>query len=275
MPPPGTIFTPSIIKNLTQTLSSFGTSGYPLLPTLSHLLFRASSLGGAISSNRFDRFNRKASVLIPLISIANEPHILFTQRSTIVGSHKGQISFPGGHVEEGESSLDAAIRETYEELGPMYIPSSSTTASESFQGEEEEILTYVQALGQTGTIPAITGTMVRPILGFINRPLSSKADLPQTFKNKSHDEVSTIFALSLKELSASEGEGHFTNPNPAKGPLGQTMATFRGGFKGPTYDSGLAEGSKIWGLTAMILQPLLKDLLVPAFYGTDIEEGVK
>lgn len=41
----------------------------------------------------------------------------FTKRSDSVGSHKGQVSFPGGRRERGESAIDAALRETKEEVG--------------------------------------------------------------------------------------------------------------------------------------------------------------
>lgn len=43
--------------------------------------------------------------------------VLFTLRTNNLDSHAGQISFPGGHSEVGESDIDTAIRETYEETG--------------------------------------------------------------------------------------------------------------------------------------------------------------
>jgi 8-oxo-dGTP pyrophosphatase MutT (NUDIX family) len=42
---------------------------------------------------------------------------LLTVRSSYVAAHAGQIGFPGGGVEPGESSRDAAVRELGEELG--------------------------------------------------------------------------------------------------------------------------------------------------------------
>lgn len=45
-------------------------------------------------------------------------HILFTERSTTVKTHKGQIGFPGGHRELGDKDLrETALRETEEEIG--------------------------------------------------------------------------------------------------------------------------------------------------------------
>jgi 8-oxo-dGTP pyrophosphatase MutT (NUDIX family) len=59
-----------------------------------------------------------AAVLIPLFSDNGEYKILFTKRSTHVKTHKGQISFPGGVVEETDRSLqETALREAYEEIG--------------------------------------------------------------------------------------------------------------------------------------------------------------
>ena len=44
--------------------------------------------------------------------------MLFTKRSaTRVGSHRGHVSFPGGHIEVGETARDAALREYDEEVG--------------------------------------------------------------------------------------------------------------------------------------------------------------
>lgn len=59
-----------------------------------------------------------AAVLIPLFTANGEPKILFTKRSMQVKDHKGQISFPGGVVEETDQGLEeTALREAYEEIG--------------------------------------------------------------------------------------------------------------------------------------------------------------
>jgi 8-oxo-dGTP pyrophosphatase MutT (NUDIX family) len=57
------------------------------------------------------------SVLVPLIEINNELNLIFEVRSMSIKRQPGEISFPGGQIEYGESSLDAAVRETYEEIG--------------------------------------------------------------------------------------------------------------------------------------------------------------
>jgi len=59
-----------------------------------------------------------AAVIVPLFEKEGEYHILFTRRTEKVEHHKGQISFPGGRMDEGDLSLlDAALRETLEEIG--------------------------------------------------------------------------------------------------------------------------------------------------------------
>ena len=56
------------------------------------------------------------SVLIPLVEVDEEWHIIFELRSMNLNTQPGEISFPGGKLEEGESFKEAAIRETIEEL---------------------------------------------------------------------------------------------------------------------------------------------------------------
>jgi len=60
---------------------------------------------------------RPAAVLIPVVDHP-EPTVLLTQRSAHLNDHAGQISFPGGKIEATDASpLDAALRETEEEVG--------------------------------------------------------------------------------------------------------------------------------------------------------------
>jgi len=66
---------------------------------------------------------RKSSVCVPLIYIQGEPHLVLIRRSRKLRRHPGQISFPGGFVEQGETDLEAAFRELQEEIG---VPSECT-----------------------------------------------------------------------------------------------------------------------------------------------------
>lgn len=44
------------------------------------------------------------------------PHVLVTRRSTHLRFHAGEVSFPGGRVEPGETPIEAALRESHEEI---------------------------------------------------------------------------------------------------------------------------------------------------------------
>src|SRR5437667_12327060 len=61
---------------------------------------------------------RAAAVLVPLVDHANGMSVLLTQRTAHLSAHAGQISFPGGRIEEEDpDAVAAALRETEEEVG--------------------------------------------------------------------------------------------------------------------------------------------------------------
>ena len=86
---------------------------------------------------------RKSAVLVPLIETsATDIDVVLTVRSQSLSSHKGQISFPGGRIDTGETHIDAALREAHEEIGihpttsavigslsPLYIPPSNSAVT--------------------------------------------------------------------------------------------------------------------------------------------------
>lgn len=49
--------------------------------------------------------------------LAHRGELLLTERSHQMRSHPGQVSFPGGGIDPGESAVQAALREAYEEIG--------------------------------------------------------------------------------------------------------------------------------------------------------------
>ena len=60
---------------------------------------------------------RKAAVLIA-ITDSMDPELIYTLRSNKVGSHGGEVSFPGGMYEEEDNTLqNTALRESQEETG--------------------------------------------------------------------------------------------------------------------------------------------------------------
>lgn len=78
--------------------------------------------GGAVRPGRAavtDRASRPAAVLVPLVEHASGMTVLLTQRTDHLYHHPGQISFPGGRLEECDSGDLAvcALRETEEEVG--------------------------------------------------------------------------------------------------------------------------------------------------------------
>ncbi|WP_051063224.1 NUDIX hydrolase [Ilumatobacter nonamiensis] len=55
-----------------------------------------------------------------LLLLADGPHgaeVLLTRRSMLLRNHRGEISFPGGRCDPGETPIETALRETYEEVG--------------------------------------------------------------------------------------------------------------------------------------------------------------
>ena len=91
---------------------------------------------------------RRACVLIPLIRTPDGWSILFTRRSENLAAHSGQIAFPGGAVEEGETLYEAAIREAEEEVG---IPPS-----------------HVEVIGRLDDVVTNSGFLVAPFVGVIH-----------------------------------------------------------------------------------------------------------
>ena len=80
---------------------------------------------------------REAGVLALLHPVEGGPGVVLIERPGHLNKHAGQVAFPGGRREEGESRLEAAIRETWEEVGvsadrfeilgsltPLFVPPS-------------------------------------------------------------------------------------------------------------------------------------------------------
>jgi len=91
---------------------------------------------------------RRACVLVPIVRDADGWSILFSRRSENLAAHSGQIAFPGGGVEVGESLEAAALREADEEVG--IAPR------------------YVELIGRLDDLVTNSGFLVAPFIGVIS-----------------------------------------------------------------------------------------------------------
>ncbi|RKD86160.1 NUDIX hydrolase [Mangrovibacterium diazotrophicum] len=70
----------------------------------------------AVSESETDQV-RNSSVLLLLFQHEGKLHTCLTKRATGMKNHPGQISLPGGRIEEGEKPEVTALREAQEEVG--------------------------------------------------------------------------------------------------------------------------------------------------------------
>jgi 8-oxo-dGTP pyrophosphatase MutT (NUDIX family) len=98
-----------------------------------------------------------AAVLLPILD-RGEAHLLFAKRTDRVGTHKGQISFPGGVVHAGDLSAQAAaLRECEEEIG---LPRAA-----------------VDVLGALDDIETVaTPFVITPFVGLVREPVVFSPD---------------------------------------------------------------------------------------------------
>lgn len=59
---------------------------------------------------------RAAAVLAALFEEDGEARVLLTRRASHLRSHTHEVSFPGGRLDDGETPVDAALREAREEI---------------------------------------------------------------------------------------------------------------------------------------------------------------
>ncbi len=109
---------------------------------------------------------RAAAVLVPVIDHAAGPTILLTRRAETLRQHKGQISFPGGGRDEGDSDLAAAaLREAYEEVG--LDPA------------------LVKVIGYLDDYPVLSGYRITPVVGVVRQaftPVIDPGEVAETFE---------------------------------------------------------------------------------------------
>ena len=78
----------------------------------------AAALGAIPAADRTPpATGRTAAVLVLLADAPDGPRLVLTRRRADLRSHPGQVSFPGGRIEAGETPTTAALREAVEEVG--------------------------------------------------------------------------------------------------------------------------------------------------------------
>lgn len=105
---------------------------------------------------RPERSLRAAAVLIPVIAHADGATVLLTRRADTLTSHTGQIAFPGGRLESGETAVEAALREAMEEVA--LDPAA------------------VEVLGLSEPYETVTGFLVTPVVGWVATAPTLAAD---------------------------------------------------------------------------------------------------
>lgn len=103
---------------------------------------------------------RTSAVLVLLTDGPDGAQILLTRRSMEMRNHRGEISFPGGRCDPGETPIVTALRETYEEVG--LDPSRPTIVGE---------------LGHLSTI--VSKSYIVPVVATIDAPVELA---PQTME---------------------------------------------------------------------------------------------
>ena len=168
-----------------------------------------------------------AGVLAPLFEEDGEARVVLTRRSDDLRTHRGQVSFPGGRVDEGEDAHAAALREAHEEVG---LDPGLVTAV----GWLHPVLTMVSA------------SFILPVLGTL-------AERPDLVANPT--EVERIFDVSLAELADPDvfHEERWRLP-------GRVIAQSEDNSF-PVWFFEIS-GELVWGATARMLHELLSLVLV-------------
>ncbi|NTW71478.1 MAG: CoA pyrophosphatase [Eubacteriaceae bacterium] len=179
------------------------------------------------------------AVLVPIIEVNSEPHLLFQVRSQTLNRQPGEISFPGGKIESGENPLQAALRETQEEMG--------------IQKEN------IQIIGALDCLLNISNDLIYPFLGLLHKVQYENI-------RYSIDEVSEIFTVPIDFFIQNKPEvydmsykvdvdGAFPFHKIKNGETYQNR-TMTEPVYFYEYDNYI-----IWGLTAKITRNFIKELI--------------
>jgi 8-oxo-dGTP pyrophosphatase MutT (NUDIX family) len=112
-----------------------------------------------------------AAVLVPLVEHEAGVTVVFTRRADTLRAHTGQIAFPGGRSDPGETPWVTALREAHEEIG---LDSS-----------------FVTVAGLSSTYQTRTGYDITPVVGFVR---------PGFHLTPNPDEVADVFEVPFAFL---------------------------------------------------------------------------
>jgi len=124
---------------------------------LSRTLYSDFDLNPDLEGRRAAHALTPAAVLVPLVERPEGLSVILTRRADSLSRHSGQIAFPGGRSDPGETPWATALREAQEEIGldPAFVT--------------------VSGLGDP--YETVTGFCVTPVVGFV-RPGFSLAASP-------------------------------------------------------------------------------------------------
>ena len=200
-------------------------------------------------------------MLIPLIerekkaadgSVEKAVDILFETRAAELDAQPGEICFPGGALEEGESPLQCALRETYEEIG---VPA-----------EDIEIIGQMDSLNNAGLqIDVFIGLLKSVTVSGEDRPAENDADQANGQKQRfsgltlSDAEVEDVFTIPLTFFLKNKPEVHYVRMVPDV-PADFPYEKVGQGSDYPWRDSRYSvliydwPGRYLWGMTAKIVE---------------------
>jgi len=163
-----------------------------------------------------------AGVLAVLFEEEGESRLILTRRSSSMRTHRGEVSFPGGRLDDGEDPADAALREANEEIG---LDAARVTTV----GWIHPVLTMVSA------------SLIMPVLATVPAR-------PHLVPNP--HEVERVFDVSLHELADPAVFHEERWSIPGRTILGSDDDSF------PVWFFEVA-GEMIWGATARMIHELL------------------